>query len=290
MQIVERYNKILQESEDYYTRLLNKALSDSFQRLVRRTNIQIKARQKDKVVRNTAVLENLKELVPDIAPDKQDRFYDIFQKMINSARRKGLVVADDITGRLVVGPRVNVEVPLEATDKAIREARGYLRKHGITFAETSAKTIAQGIAEGRPTDSMISDLVRRLGVVRSRGEVIVRTENQRAYNKAADDYYKANNIDLVAYYATSDDRTCPYCTPRAGKIYKRGEISVPIHPRCRCYLAPYLGTEKQIAAIAKHSEEVMKEYRSTVGQPAEVNLNRAAVFEKNAPIPITPSA
>ena len=130
---------------------------------------------------------------------------------------------------------------------------------------------------------MISRL--RLDVVKSRADVIARTESLRAYNSASSQYYAVNGINLVMWYATSDDRTCPICNARAGRIYKRISTQAPCHPRCRCYLAPW---DPEIAAIddtyaalpRRHREEVSKV--ATVG-PAD--LNRAAVFEQIAPQP-----
>jgi SPP1 gp7 family putative phage head morphogenesis protein len=131
----------------------------------------------------------------------------------------------------------------------------------------------------------VRDMRSRLGVVKSRAEAIVRTESLRAYNSASNQYYAANGIDLCMWYATSDDRSCPICNARAGRIYKRAEIKAPCHPRCRCYLAPW---DPEIAAMdpeytalpSRHREEVSKV--ATVG-PAD--LNKAAVFEQFAPQP-----
>jgi SPP1 gp7 family putative phage head morphogenesis protein len=182
--------------------------------------------------------------------------------------------------------RIGVSIPIEATVAAAAQSKGYLRRHGETFAETATELVAQGVAEGRPTDVITNDLRLRLGVVKSRADVIARTESLRAYNNASNQYYAANGIDLVMWYATSDDRTCPICNARAARIYKRAETQAPCHPRCRCYLAPW---DPEIASIdddyaslpRRHREEVSKV--TTVG-PAD--LNKASVFEQFAPQPL----
>ena len=139
---------------------------------------------------------------------------------------------------------------------------------------------------------MVQDMRSRLSVTKARAETIVRTESLRAYNDASDKYYAAQGIDQVMYYATADDRSCDICAPRAGKIYRRQDIRVPLHPRCRCYLAPW---DADLANIdpnyaesrERHSREVTKALQKHSSQP--VSLNRAAVFEQIAPVPLASS-
>lgn len=117
----------------------------------------------------------------------------------------------------------------------------------------------------------------------------MRTEALRSYNEASNQYYATQGIDLVMYYATADDRSCPLCAPRAGQIYKRKDIRVPLHPRCRCYLAPWDGDLAAIdpnyaASRERHAREVQQALRTQ--QIAPEALNKAAVFEQIAPIPV----
>lgn len=290
MELVEHYNQLLRTTEDDTLRVLNQALDASFQRLVRRTRIQIKAPYTDPAQRNLALLEEFRQLVPAYNPERVDAYDRLLRGLVGQAQANGIDVASALTGQMSPGrPRIDVALPLDAAVSAAAQARGYLTKHGERFAETAAQSVAQGILEGRPTDAMIRDMRTRLGVVKSRAENIVRTESLRAYNDASDKYYSAQGIQLVAYYATSDDRTCPWCTPRAGKVYRRGEIRVPLHPRCRCYLAPW---DEDIASIdsdyansrKRHAREVEAAFNRTNQEP--VDLNRAAVFEQYAPAPV----
>ena len=133
---------------------------------------------------------------------------------------------------------------------------------------------------------MVQDMRTRLGVVKSRAENIVRTESLRAYNEASNTYYSAQGIEFVMYYATADDRACPVCAPRAGEVYKRGTIRVPLHPRCRCYLAPW---DLDLATMDPSYATMQKTHKSEVSRAVRLEpgaLNRAAVFEQVAPTPI----
>lgn len=290
MDLLERYNQLLRTSESGTLTMLNRVLDASFTRLVHRARIHMKVGYTDPAQRNLALLQEFRQLIPVFRPDRTDAYDRILRNLVGTSSRYGLTVADELTGQVKTGPRVDVSIPLEATYAAAAQAKGYLRKHGEKFAETAAFTVAQGVAEGRPTDAMVQDLRSRLGVVKSRAEAIVRTESLRAYNDASNTYYSAQGIDLVMYYATADDRTCPVCTPRAGEIYRRAEIRVPLHPRCRCYLAPWdadvASMDPDYAAMQRtHKREVQQAFTAASTEP--VSLNKAAVFEQIAPVPVS---
>ena len=290
MDLLERYNQLLRTSESGTLTMLNRVLDASFTRLVHRARIHMKAGYTDPAQRNLALLQEFRQLVPVFRPDRTDAYDRILRNLVGTSSRYGLTVADELTGQVKTGPRVDVSIPIEATYAAAAQAKGYLRKHGEKLAETAAFTVAQGVAEGRPTDAMVQDLRSRLSVVKSRADAIVRTESLRAYNDASNSYYAAQGIDLVMYYATADDRTCPVCTPRAGEIYRRAEIKVPLHPRCRCYLAPWdadvASMDPDYAAMQKtHKREVQQAFVNTSTEP--VSLNKAAVFEQLAPVPLS---
>jgi SPP1 gp7 family putative phage head morphogenesis protein len=290
MDVVERYNLLLRTLEDDTVLMLDRILDAGFNRLVRRTRIHMKAGYTDPAQRNLALLQEFRQLVPVFRADRIDAYDRILRLLLQTAARYGVTVATELGDQAKPGPRVDVSIPLEATAAAAAQAKGYLRKHGERFAATSAATIAQGVAEGRPTDAMVQDLRSRLGVVKSRAEAIVRTESLRAYNDASNTYYAAQGIELVMYYATADDRACPICAPRAGNIYRRQDIRVPLHPRCRCYLAPW---DADIASMDQNYADMRKAHKKEVEQAvqrlgaAPVSLNKAAVFEQIAPVPVS---
>ena len=289
MNLVERYNQILRTNEDDTIRMLNRVLDAGFNRLVRRARVHMRTGYVDPAQRNLALLQEFRQLVPVFRPNKTDAYDRILHNLVGTSSRYGITVASELADQVKSGPRVDVSIPLEATAAAAAQAKGYLRKHGERFATTSAETVAQGIAEGRPTDAMIQDLRSRLGMVKSRAEAIIRTESLRAYNEASNTYYAAQGIDLVMYYATADDRACPLCVPRAGNIYRRQDIRVPLHPRCRCYLAPWdaevASMDPDYAASRERHRDEVRDAQARVAASG-VSLNKAAVFEQIAPVPL----
>jgi len=282
MDLLERYNALLRTTEDGTITLLNRVLDQSFNRLVRRTRIHMRAGYADPAQRNLALLQDFRQLIPAYRPDRIDAYDRLLRNLAADASARGLDVAAQLSPR----ERIDVSIPLEATAAAAAQARGFLKKHGDKFALDSAEVVSRGILEGRPTDSVVRDMRLRLGIVKSRAETIVRTESIRAYAEASNQYYSAQGIEFVSVYVAADERACPVCSSRAGLIYKRGSIKVPFHPRCRCFLSPWDSALASIdidyaKAPSRHREEV-KRY---VPHPLSDQLQRS-VFEAQAPVPV----
>jgi len=287
MQSVEKYNRLLKTAEQSAIKLLNFALDKSFKRLAKRTRQHLNNPEKKNIVsRNLLVLQEMNTLIPAVNPNGVDAYDTIFYNLLNTSGGYGFDIAKILTTDFA-NQQINATVPLEATLAAAKTAHGYLRKHGQNFAETSTEIVMKGIAEGRPTDLVIREMQERLNVTKARARMIVRTESLRAYNEASDQYYAQMGIEQVSWYATSDDRVCPWCAPRAGKIYKRTDVTVPIHPQCRCFLAPY---SPELAAIDKTHREAPEKHRAEVRRELELaqipSLNKPATFEQIVPQPI----
>lgn len=289
IEIIEEYNKTIRTTEDGTIRLLNRILNAGFNRLIRRTRFHIKAGIVDPAQRNLALLTEFRRLVPAFNPERIDAYDRLFRNLALEAGNRGIDLASALTGQMSPGrPRFDITLPFDATISAATQSRTYLQRHGETFAQAATESVAQGIAEGRPTADMVRDIQIRLNVLKSSAENIVRTEALRSYNNASDSYYSAQGIEFVVHYATADDRTCSVCAPRAGLTYRRGTIKSPLHPRCRCYEAPWdadlVAIDPNYAASReRHRREVLTAFRRT-DQP--VNLNKAAIFEQQAPVPI----
>lgn len=157
--------------------------------------------------------------------------------MVRSVGRSWVEVPDLVVARAAQGP-----------DKAPWTKR--LAPDLVELnAEIGAAT-ARGIARG----ASMPDIARMLKVVpglvetyRDRLVVIARTEVQRAANEVAMANYAANNdvISGVQWLATLDSRTCLRCAPRHNQVYplvNGRPVGLgnppPLHPRCRCFMAP----------------------------------------------------
>lgn len=290
MQSVELYNQLLKATEDATIQRLNAVLEAAFNRLLRRTRIHLRAAYTDPAQRNLAILQTLRQLIPaGVRPETLDAYDRALRTLITEGQRLGLLSAATATEQAMpTRARLDITIPLEAALSALQQAKTYLHRHGERFAELGSQLLAQGLIEGRPTSAMVRDLRGRLDVVKSRAETIVRTESLRAYNGVANKYYAAQGIDQVFFYATSDDRTCPLCTSRAGNIYQRGAITVPLHPRCRCYLAPWNPDIAQLnPKYAQMPELHRAEVRRAVKLPESALLNQRGIFEQVSPLPLS---
>lgn len=299
MNIIEEYNRVLHRHETETITMLNRVLDASFDRLVRRLRIHLRLGKLDPARRTLMLLPEFEQLIPLYNPDRKDGIDRILQSLLRTASNYGVAVAENLTQASGLPPSagasgpagaasLSVSIPLEAVAQAASQARGYLTRHGTDFAQTSAQLVAQGIAEGRPTETMAEDLRQRLGVVKSRARTIVRTESLRAYNAASTTYYRSRGVELVMYYATSDDRSCPICVKSAGEIYKLGTITVPRHPQCRCYLAPWSDDTTVLAPSyaamrSAHKREVANHARKPIDS---ASLSRAALFDIYPPEPV----
>ena len=285
--VAEEYNEILKRNEIQIQRLFNRALDRSLNRIIRRVRAHLAIGKTVTVNRNLQILMELNQLVPVLSPGKVGQYERLFRKLLQQASGYGITLAEDLTSQMrPTAPQLSATVPLQAVEAAARQANGYLMRHGRKFAEKSASMIASGIAEGRPTNAMVQDLRTELGVVKSRAATITRTESIRAYSQASNAYFAQQGVDLVLFYATSDDRACPVCTWRAGKVYKRSEISVPLHPNCRCALAPW---DVDLSDMDPAYRATGERHRREVGEASTAPLSDdliKAVFEARTPTPV----
>ena len=137
------------------------------------------------------------------------------------------------------------------------------------------EVIGTGVAKGESIGRIRATLRKQENLTTTAAERIVRTEVLTAYNRVNDDMLERFGVDYVMFTATEDDRTCPWCAERAGNIYERGDIILPLHPNCRCFLVPVnLDDERQLAWADRHFKE------ATEGIPPEKLRRDAAPFER----------
>lgn len=116
---------------------------------------------------------------------------------------------------------------------------------------------------------------------------IARTEIMRASNLGAWDVFQNQNPDIMAgepdWFATADDRLCPWCLGRDGKTTAeikqlhltargksdpfRGSATMPLHPRCRCRWLPRLKTWKELGVdIPDEAADDARSMRNDAGK------------------------
>jgi SPP1 gp7 family putative phage head morphogenesis protein len=135
------------------------------------------------------------------------------------------------------------------------------------FVQRIRRAISQSQINGDSIPQAVKRLADELGINVGRGgaerglyarlEMIARTEILRASNMGAMAIYEANQDVLKGweFLATKDERTCSVCGPKDGKKYAfdSKQAKPPLHPRCRCSVAPVLiDSDMEERIVGKH--------------------------------------
>lgn len=102
------------------------------------------------------------------------------------------------------------------------------------------RVISVGMLEGQGINKISREMRDRVNVSKHRADMITRTETLRSYNQAHMNQYKKVGIERWEWICAYDERTCDTCAGYDGKTFKIGDAQPPIHPSCRCSVAPYL--------------------------------------------------
>lgn len=139
-------------------------------------------------------------------------------------------------------------------------------------------TIRQGIAAGEANTQIIRALrgtpaLRyQDGLMQSAKrdvERLVRTARNHISNAAYEDTYAALGVENVVWVATLEGRTCTACASMDGQVFVIGKAhrTPPVHPNCRCILAPALesdmvGNRPYVRALKVRKRDGSNEFRS----------------------------
>ena len=126
----------------------------------------------------------------------------------------------------------------------------YIRAEVESFRDNLTRVVTQGVARGHGYRKIERDvriallgardpngITQRMGLA-NRAELIARSELSNAYVGAQKATAEQNGMKYGRWIATKDERTCPVCASRHGKIYLLSEMVGTQHPRCRCSIAP----------------------------------------------------
>ncbi|NBS70140.1 hypothetical protein EBT31_14695, partial [bacterium] len=95
------------------------------------------------------------------------------------------------------------------------------------------------LAQGDSWRQLRSTLQTSVELTKSRAQTVARTEMAAAMVEGTKLRYEAEGIEQVQWQAVGSSRTCGYCAPRHGKVYKLGDVIAPAHPNCRCTVTPW---------------------------------------------------
>lgn len=182
----------------------------------------------------------------------EDELYDVL--------RRALIESVDLGVSVSVQQLENVGFGFDWT-LANERARRWANRHtgelirGIndTTRRQVRQSVVQWIENGEPLDALIDEFAPIFG--RQRAELIASTEVTQAFAQGQREGFRESGVVQVMEFRTAvDERVCPQCGPLHGTQQPlRGNFSrllpdeliprstpdiPPIHPRCRCWLAP----------------------------------------------------
>jgi len=166
-----------------------------------------------------------------------------------SAYQHGVKWADKaLSTKGVVNPATQTQklfyLPPEraAIDKI--KARNMMEIQGMTdeMAKRMSRSLVDGFEKGETMNLLVRRVREETDFGRNRSITIARTETMRAVNGAAKDRYEQTGVERVEWLTAIDDRQCDECESLNGKIFALGDApDLPVHPNCRCTLAPVIG-------------------------------------------------
>lgn len=147
---------------------------------------------------------------------------------------------------LSLGARTAV-IDQRALEAATRNSRARLARHGADAIRKIEDTVVSALVRGQGPQRITREIREALrgdgripaGGLHFRAETIAETELANAKAEASRERYAETGVEFVQWYATLDERTCPWCGHRHGMVYPRDGLVIPAHPRCRCYAAPF---------------------------------------------------
>lgn len=179
------------------------------------------------------------------------------ERMLQSAFADAVALGGELGQELArnANPQDKAQAPFVGPSKAAIEAAAattsaYIRGEIESFRDNLVRIVADGIGQGLGAKKLEKQirvalegakdpqgLNNKMGL-KQRAALIARSELANAYVAAQKTSAARNGFNYVRWIATKDERTCPVCASRHGRIYILSNVVAPAHPRCRCSLSP----------------------------------------------------
>jgi SPP1 gp7 family putative phage head morphogenesis protein len=239
--------RLMREFEDKALSRINGILVKSFQKLLAKLPAEFAKLEKGKsslgLLRTKKLLEDLGEYLMILQPAQEGVIREILEDLYTRAIELGIDFGNETLeglsedfGISINNAALGTQANIQAASFAAQGSIERLKNYSEDFRVEATNIIALNLTLGIGVRKTAGQLRERFGLSKSRAETIARTETLAALNDAAKYTYKENGFEYVQYFATADIDTCQFCLGRNQQVYKINEISLPLHPRCRCFL------------------------------------------------------
>lgn len=242
--LIERYDAATSTLDTAVTDRISASMDAAFRQMIRELERQYPTWQGQGSLfasqRRLLLLQELGPLLSIVRPEEAAAYEALMAEALQLSHTTGATLADELVRVRDPGYPLQdfATIPIEAAVLQARDGVQRLRRYDEEFRAAASSIVEQGLIQGWGTKRVQGVLERELGVAKGKAETLARTEVMSALNDASQQRYAANDL-LVQVFNSPSERTCPFCLARHGNVYRVGQVSVPFHPRCRDYLAPF---------------------------------------------------
>lgn len=209
----------------------------------------------------------------------EDALTDVYEdSYYRTAYDQGQEVGENVPFERLSDPRAAVAAQEYYSTPAEKQAENYSERvweNTTDLAEKVREIVTEGMMTGGNYREMAEKLEATVGEVNAEKKVqpdgstrtvltgrgasyratrLIRTEGNRISGQATIQSFRDAGITRYIYRALLEKRTCSVCGKLDGKDFAVSEATVglnmhPMHPNCRCFIAPY----HDAAWLARHT-------------------------------------
>jgi len=243
---------------NFATSPIPKTLQLEFARQLKQ--LSVSARQRIEFILKTAnrinddvIAEIQKVLEQELGPEQARKFIERYTPIF---WERGAMFAE----RMLKKYGIEVRIPGQMFQILDKEVLDQLEKLQLDLVKSLtedqkrklALRIREGLLIGKTTDEIVKSALEVVDDTKWKLERIVRTETTRVFNLAALNRYEKAGIRKWRWFAALDERTCPICSSKHGKVFSDPSQLPPhsSHPNCRCTIVPHIEKEVEEPAAA----------------------------------------
>ncbi len=259
----EKLNKI----EDNIVIILNKSLNRDFNRI-------------EKVIeKNYSKFKNNKQLLPD------ERARVVFSKIDDKLRTRdksgSLRKALNQTNTAALSFYKAEVSNQDLIDFWVIDSNNRIQDWGSDFLKRVQATLRLAYAQRWSKSLTVTAIRKEFGRLKSQVAKIASTAITSIVGETAKKYAQLKNLPYLIFRTAEDERVCKYCGAREGNIYKLKDISVPLHPFCRCVLIPITNSQLRDLELREKLARLKETALNELAEAGSKPSYGAAPFERN---------